>query len=386
MAEQRRFFDSKIQSNYASAKAYYSQRRQALERAFTANMQNNTNAIIQYIEEKAHEYENKVSEIVKQSLDKIDNNTYTVKQNLTLPETMEYRTSVENVIAALSSFKSGTVSNRNIAAALGNEFENFLAEALSLNALEAEIDETVFAAIGGALSGFTKTGATKSRSWINAGVKDIRPDLGLNMAMEIDNNNIARLVNATGPKGEKLAVELQEMFDLDNFLPDNITSNEIIQSYLKSNAYGFSAKVWSAGSMNGKEFSKSSTLQNFINNQFNKTKQANRTWESNYTARFIVYQISRDLLNIIGPMNVALITGDSFIWMDDFLTKRMFYMDMQFEAVREDSNRGEGKEGFPLVPNSSIKIRVLSNDFQQFSTGATKSGVISIRSRKIKKT
>lgn len=385
MAEQRRFFDSKIQSNYASAKDYYSQRRQALEKAFTANMKNNTNAIISYIEEKTHEYEEKVAAMVRKSLDAVDKNTYTVKQNLQLAENLEYRTSIENVIAALSSFKSGTVSNRNIAAALGNEFENFLAQALSPEVLEAEIDGAVFSAVGDMLSGFSKTGSTKSRSWINAGVKDIRPDLGLNMQMEIDDSNIARLVNATGPDGKKLAVEFQEMFDLDNFLPENITSNEIIQSYLNSNAYGFSAKVWSAGSMNGKEFSKSSTLQNYINSQFNKTRQANRTWESNYTARFIIYQISKDLLNIIGPLNVALITGNSFIWMDEFLTKRMFYMDMQFESVREESSRGEGKEGYPLVPNSSIKIRVLSNDFQQFTTRATKSGTISIRNRRIKR-
>ena len=72
MAEQRRFFDSKIQSNYASAKTYYSQRRQALERAFTANMKNNTNAIISYIEEKTHEYEEKVAAMVRKSLDAVD--------------------------------------------------------------------------------------------------------------------------------------------------------------------------------------------------------------------------------------------------------------------------------------------------------------------------
>ena len=169
-------------------------------------------------------------------------------------------------------------------------------------------------------------------------------------------------------------------------LPQDITSNDILQAYLESNSYGFSLKVWK--NAQGKEFAQSKQLQTYINNKFQEGRKRRKTWESTFTNEYVVWQISRLLINIIGPMNVGIMTGREFIWMDDFITRRMFYMDVQLEALRK-STRGPGYEGYPTVPSSAIKIRQLSNDVHAFSSSMRKTkdaqvGSITVRNRKIK--
>ena len=88
-------------------------------------------------------------------------------------------------------------------------------------------------------------------------------------------------------------------------------------------------------------------------------------------------------MNIIGPMNVGIMTGREFIWMDDFLSRRLFFMDIQLEALRK-STRGPGYEGFPTLPSSAVKIRQLTNDIHAFSsTVGKKTGRIAVRNRRI---
>ena len=86
-------------------------------------------------------------------------------------------------------------------------------------------------------------------------------------------------------------------------------------------------------------------------------------------------------------MNVGIMTGKEFIWMDDFLTRKIFFMDVQLQALRK-STRGPGYEGFPELPSSSIKIRQLTNDSYAFSSSLRKNmnqkiGRIAVRNRKL---
>mgnify|MGYP006935595271 FL=1 len=47
-----------------------------------------------------------------------------------------------------------------------------------------------------------------------------------------------------------------------------------------------------------------------------------------YASEYTIYQISRFLINIINPLDVAMLTGQSLIWMDDFIDRHLFYMDV----------------------------------------------------------
>lgn len=375
-------FQSQINNNYEVAKSYYNQRRNNLRLLFTKDMQDATNSLIDYINKKIDEYEEVVSKRVYQLLEKIDKNTWIIPPETQAGlENLEYHASVNNVLKFLSGGKQSFKSNQNVAAALGNEFEHFLEEALMPHALEGQVDSIITNNLNNLLSGFSSTGQKKSTAWTVTGQKNIRPDLGLNMSATFqDENGVLRLQDSG------LAVELQEEFDLDSMLPEDITSNEILKAYLNSNSYGFSLKVWK--SSQGKEFSKSKQLQDYINQKFQEGRKRRTTWESTFTNEYVVWQISRLLINIIGSMNVGVMTGREFIWMDDFLSRRLFYMDIQIQALRE-SKRGPGYEGFPNLPNSSIKIRQLTNDVHYFSSSIRKNwengvGTITVRNRKIK--
>lgn len=370
-------FQSRISSNYEVAKSYYAQRRENLRRLFTNDIEDATDSLISYINKKIEEYDKNVSQMVYSILNKIDQNTWQVPTNVdTTLSNMQYDISVMNVIKALQSGKAAFKSNQNIAAALGNEFEHFLERALLPEALEGEVSEIITNGLNSLMSGFSGTGQKTSTGWTVTGEKNIRPDIGLNMSTTIkDENGALRL------KESNLAVELQEELDVELIDPNAITNHEILAAYLNSNSYGFSLKIWK--NSQNKEFAQSKQLQAYISNKFQEGRKRHRTWESTFTNEYVVWQISRLLINIIGPMNVGVMTGKEFIWMDDFLTRRLFFMDVQLNKLRE-SKRGPGYEGFPTLNSSSIKIRQLSNDIHAFTASLRKStGRITVRNRKI---
>ena len=374
-------FQSRISSNYEVAKSYYQQRRDNLRKIFSRDMEDATDSLIKYINNKIDEYEEQVSKKVYSLLDHIDKNSWIVPEEIKKSLGNEYyETSVENVLKFLSGGKVAIKSNQNVAAALGNEFENFLERALMPEALEGQVSSIITDSLNSMLSGFSGTGSMKSKGWTVTGEKNIRPDIGLNMATAYkDSDGVLRL------PGSNLAVELQEEFYLDDMLPKDITSNDILKAYLDSNSYGFSLKVWK--SAQGKEFAQSKQLQAYINQKFREGRKRRKTWESTFPNEYVVWQISRLLLNIIGPMNVGIMPGKEFIWMDDFLTRKIFFMDVQLQALRK-STRGPGYEGFPELPSSSIKIRQLTNDSYAFSSSLRKNmnqkiGRIAVRNTKL---
>ena len=374
-------FQSRISSNYEVAKSYYQQRRDNLRKIFSRDMEDATDSLIKYINNKINEYEEQVSKKVYSLLDHIDKNSWIVPEEVKKSLGNEYyETSVENVLKFLSGGKVAIKSNQNVAAALGNEFENFLERALMPEALEGQVSSIITDSLNSMLSGFSGTGSKTSKSWTVTGEKNIRPDIGLNMATAYkDSDGILRLPDSN------LAVELQEELYLDDMLPKDITSNDILKAYLDSNSYGFSLKIWK--NAQGKEFAQSKQLQAYINQKFQEGRKRRKTWESTFTNEYVVWQISRLLINIIGPMNVGIMTGKEFIWMDDFLTRKIFFMDVQLQALRK-STRGPGYEGFPELPSSSIKIRQLTNDSYAFSSSLRKNmnqkiGRIAVRNRKL---
>lgn len=369
-------FQDRINSNYEVAKSYYQQRQENLRRIFTRDMEDATDSLIQYINLKIDEYEKDVSQKVYSLLEKIDGNSWVVPEQVvaTLND-KQYNTSVENVLKFLSGGKSTIKSNQNIAAALGNEFEIFLENALMPEELEGQVSNIITNSLNSMLSGFSRTGSKTSTGWTVTRQKNIRPDIGLNMNTTYkDSDGVLRL------SGSNLSIELQEEFDLNEMLPEDITSNDILKAYLDSDSYGFSLKIWKNGQ--NKEFAQSKVLQSYINQKFQEGRKRRKTWESTFTNEYVVWQISRLLINIIGPMNVGVMTGKEFIWMDDFLARRIFFMDVQLQALRK-SSRGSGYEGFPELPSSAIKIRQLTNDVHAFNSAVMeKSGRIVVRNRR----
>jgi len=78
-------------------------------------------------------------------------------------------------------------------------------------------------------------------------------------------------------------------------------------------------------------------------------------WERDYTNEYVAYFLSHNIFDIIGPTNIAMLTGGGVIWMDEFLASRIFYMRVQIER------RLRGNRIFPGITDPSIYIRNYNN-------------------------
>lgn len=364
-------FQTGIQQNYSAAQNYYAARRKNLNKLFQRDGEELFNNVVQYIDKSIGRFQNEVVNKVYSSLS-LEGGKYS-RQSQSLPD-VSFDVSTKRVLDQIG---NRSLNRRNIDSFLGIEFERFMEDALGPSELSQQVSAEVGDIIGSLTDGFARTGGYTSTSAVVKGQKDIRPDIGLNMSMYKDFGDL-KLQDGT-------SVELQALINIDDLIDTSqgITSAEVLQAYLNNNSYGFSLKLWK--NSNNKEFSSSSVLQEMINKQFITygPEGQRTTWESNYTEWYVVYQLSKYLLNIIGPLNIAMITGNNFIWMDDFISSRIFYMNVQLESLAK-SSRGPGYEGFPQITDSAIRMRNLNNSIQNFSTRVSKkTGKISIVNRKI---
>ena len=369
-----------ITNNYNIAKSYYAQKKQAFLGFLNKNIDNFSMMLEQYINENIVIFDKKIAQEVYSILNDENNGGWDslVQYSKNLDPKREYPMPLKTIFEKLASGKIKT--RNNLASALGIEFEKFLAESLVPEQYSQAMKGVIDSAVNDILSGFSQTGGIRSKSAITKGGKDIRPDIGLNISGGVKSEGIQKLPNSN------LGVELTALIDLNNFTSDKlIKSNDILSAYLNQNSYGFSVKVWK--NSNSKIFSNSSILKKQIQNEFDQVNN-NHTWSSVYASEYTIYQISRFLINIINPLDVAMLTGQSLIWMDDFIDRHLFYMDVQLRNKLAVSNnqRGGGWEGHPYIMSSAIKLREMaSNNINHlFTSSVSKNGVIIIKNRKIK--
>lgn len=368
-------YQAQIQTNYNFAISYYAQKRKMITNLFQQKTNQSIQKLTEYIDKRASYYwEN----VVQQVFNYINLNGG--KKELygkELPD-LDLPLSTMNVLKRIVSSK-----NANIPALLGNEFENFMYKSLSLNdfgetasSVADNLAESIADDLANSLLSATYTGNIKARSAVVTGKKNIRPDIGLGFSEENKNG---------------VGVELEGWLDISKFLDDSysiIQSNngELLADFLRSNAFGLSLKIWQ--NANNQEFSQSVPLQQMINAQlftFHPQYGFRTTWEGQYTMDFVNYQVSKYLINIINPLNVAMVTGSGFIWMDEFLSNKMLYMQVQLNSLKR-SKRGPGGEGFPEVTGPGIFIRAAAKGVNVFNytTRISSIGKISMVKRRIK--
>lgn len=373
------FLQQGIEQNYSITKAYYTAKRQQLEEIYTSKMISTLSELESYIGEIVEEYQENISEQVYAHLN-LEGGAVT---SVTLPDIevpLAVTTILEKITKSLSSNKM--ITRQNVGALLGNEFEHFVTHALQVNeftnvasGVASELADRVIETLAQGLN-VTHTGQVQAVSAVTKGAKNIRPDIGLGFSRE---------------QMSGVGVELEQWLDVSDFVQtgiDSLKSQELIKNFLQSNSFGLSLKIWNADNSNKKKFSDSVILQEKINNQLlTYSAYGNRTtWESLYAMDYINYQISRYLINIISPLNVAVVTGSGLIWMDDFLSTRIFYMDVQLNSKKK-STRGAGWEGFPEIISPGIFIRQVAKDKIQslydYNVFVSKTGRITMKNRKI---
>lgn len=387
--------NNKTKSNYEIAKEYYRQRREIFEKNYNLNIEKNKEIFQSGIESIINNFFEKVVEEVYNNLD-YDKETkmYTNNGAIEKEEGDNYQISYARVMNLM---QGRQLQKRNVASFLGIEFENFLERFFNIkefsktinNITNEKIENEKQSLINQVFSGIERTGGKQSTSVVVKGKKDIRPDLGLNMSI-FHEGEVAKYKDNDGGIHD---VELQSFLDLSSFHKDLETKNiaeiigntSILEGYLNKNntAFGFSLKLWK--NANGKEFSQSSVLQKMVDAELREPVHEDKTrksWESNYAMEYVIYLLSKYLINIIGPVNIAMITGGGLTWMNDFIDQKIFYMQVQAESILKKSNRGDGYEIYPTVSDPAIRIRDLNKSRGYYTSYNKKSKTLSIRLRK----
>lgn len=347
-------YQAQIQQNYNVAIGYYKQRHEFMQQLYEMKTGQAIENLTSYINERVEYYwTNVVQEVLKYVNDQGGRKEIKGKE---LPD-LEFSLEAQSVLKQLAT--AGGLPTT----ILGNEFENFLYESLSLkdlgdaaNAVVAEASDTIVDNLLNSSLSASHTGSITAKSAVVTGKRAIRPDIGLGFSEK----------NLQG-----MGVELQGLLDLSEFtnaLYEEMKSqkNESLLDFLRQPAFGLSLKIWK--NANNAEFSSSSPLQNMLNNQLY-TYHAlgyRTTWEGQYTIDYVNYQLSKYLINIISPLNVAMVTGAGFIWMDQFLENKMFFMHLQLNGIKK-SSRGPQLEGFPEITDPGIYIRAAAQGINVFN-------------------
>ncbi len=338
---------NETEKNYMVAQSYFVQKKMAFLKAIC----NNANIEIEKVEQGLITSMNK---LIQQVWDKTVNQV--VLNNIDILNKKSGKYIVHNVTSSnwnsipkelRDKIINGSGTNNNIYSMLGFAYEDWLENALKDN-MQKSGDKTVDALLKKFLSKFIKTGKVTSPSALRADTA-IRSDLatGINEDTAADKNG--------------LKAELQVAFDIENYRkanglikPELITNDiNILQEYINSDMFGFSVKRWTTSLYSQqKELTQSSGIKQLITNTFKKS--GSHTWNAVYAYRTMVNIISRFLLDILGPVNVAFITGKQFEWTSDFLSDALLTMHLYTQTYVFKDDKYEIK---PYVNSNNIYVQ-----------------------------
>lgn len=218
-------------------------------------------------------------------------------------------------------------------AQLGFEFEKVASQILTnyFKGLATQTSAMKDAQIDSLLYQFKQaTGsAARSRAAHVRGAPLIRMDIG-NMELE-QKNQISYIKNS-----DSLTSELQSFIDVqNNRIQDFNTFPSDLQKYLEQGQFaGFSAKHMNK--LMSEKFSQSSVIASSINEGLSLPAASGkrRRWQFPWAESYANWYVSKNLFNIIGPLDVGVIYGGGFQWMDTFLDKSRFRV-----RVKEDGGK-----------------------------------------------
>ena len=284
------------------------------------------------------------------------NNNLSLDQKITVVEKTFSTSGPKFKEAYIQAIKS---KNFNIfQSIMGKTYEPFLQEQIL-----APLFDSLQAFAGSHIESMV-SGAEQSISSVTSKSSSIRSDLLIYMSgttFQKDQNNILRDSNS------KLPLELTRTLEIDwsGAMPAFRNENEINENIglfdeflTKGDFFGFSAKVHDFD-VDNKRFSNSSIIQDALNSVFyqpSQHSQQRHSWELDYANIYVIWNLSRVIKNIISPTTIAMTYGNKLMWMDDFLSKKVFYMDLQYKTQIGKHEAGEGRF-FPGVRSSVIATK-----------------------------
>lgn len=336
-----------IDANYQAAINYYTQKEMAFLKAVSRKEQIDREKFMESITsgfEKniIHTWETKINQAVVNS-GALEiwgglSGHYKIKDEKKLQVSRELK---ERIIA-----QNG---KKNIYSILGDYYEEWLLSAIKgkIKAVRDAGENEIYSSFLNYLkNNFKHTGAVTDTSWLRERTY-IRPDL----ASGINKN--------TGTDANGLHSELQVAFDIEDYRKNNVeqdiqNDSSLLTEYLNSNMFGFSLKRWT--DFNGeKALTQATKMGDIINNDYKSS--GDKTWNALYAQRWNMRRISQYLINILGPVNIAYVTGVSFEWASEFLANSILYMHIYANGKPQLGIDNQFSEIYPYVASGQIYVR-----------------------------
>ena len=321
---------AETQRNYQAVQNYYFQKKMMFLR-FAAKKENESiekieDELVNSMDNLIQQVWGQINDSILGALDIGANGKYNFKQGINQFDTVIISKYI------IKRLETSLCTTKNIYSELGFAYEEFLEQAM--HGLASSVASAGLADI---LSGFTQTGGFKANSSIRADMKDIRPDLGYGITKQ----------NAE-------EAELQVLFDVSNYY-DKMSANEKdlenypeqLLKYLQSDMFGMSVKRWTS-TEGGHKLTQASGMAAKINATYEASLP--KSWNFTYAYHTMLLIISRYLLDILGPTNVAYITGTGFTWANDFLSNALLSMNIYTQKKYKNN------EGRPYIASGNIYI------------------------------
>ena len=323
---------SATENNYSIARTYYATKKQNFKKLLRQDFNLQLNTFSQNVADAAQKFANE--HFARQ------NNKLQVSEQKSSNNIFEMDS--EKIVKNFSIFK------------LGFEFEKFMEKNLSFSSRqEKKISEFALRQLDSTVkqSAFTTTNKSLTRT----------DNLFMSKTANISNEQIGQLEF------------IKEIIISDEMKNDVNIVNTFIAQKLKDfsmskvkDLYGFQLKM--QGQLNDKRWMNSSIFRSLLIQEFEHDHI--HTWSSNYAQNYIVYWLSQRLFNIINPVNIGIIYLQGIIFMDDFLKRYRFYMEISAEDTGRNasSKRGGGKEIKNIIPNETILMREINGQSEGLIT------------------
>lgn len=333
--------------NYQAAINYYAQRKAFFLKQGATKAEKDEQ---EFLQKYANQVQNTVKETIIKSWQKIQ------AEVANLVNVQGYETGFKYTIKDEQIFESTTnipewmkqkikegVSKENFQSLMGFNYEEYIEKSMS------EVGKQITSkGLSKILSSFRGTGSQKSISAMRPGFLNIRPDLAYGLEKEAGADQILR------ESGGDLSAELQVEFIIEDHLKKEnfMNDDELILKYLKSGMFGISVKNWTYS--NNKKITEMSSLKNKLNEIYS-TK---RTWNATYAMQMSNKTVSNYLLDVIGPINIAILSANDFIWVDRFLAEHLLTMAVSPKNGQIYKGRkGVYDEIKPVINDSGVYTR-----------------------------
>lgn len=308
-------------NNYNIAQQYYRQR----ERQFKAMLANKcSKSLKNFIDYLTGIAENYIINIVPQVKNALANKTNleAIKEKIDSNFWVDF----DELFKALVAEK-----NDRWQFEIGQEFEKYLSRHVGLsNDQQKEVYNFVLQQVG----------LLRNEAFTTSSKSQTRTDLLVNQNRLINQDEKKspeqlELTQELIINGENLQKELR-----NKYIEDDL--KEIIkESNINLDQFGFQVKTYPG--LGGNLWSRSAPMQNRL------TDELTKIWSRDYAILYTMYFLSKYIINIINPVNIAIIYGGNVEIMSSFLGHIRFYMDIQEKQLKNKNKY--------TVASSEIKMR-----------------------------